>query len=58
MRSRGGGAEASGVMTMKKQYITIRGNIALWVLKWGTRKLVEILVRSGVPLLKQKYVSH
>ena len=45
-------------MTMKKQYITIRGNIALWVLKWGTRKLVEILVRSGVLLLKQKYVSH
>ena len=45
-------------MTMKKQYITIRGNIALWVVKWGIRKLVEILVRSGVPLSKKKYVSH
>ena len=39
-------------MTMKKQYITIRGNIALWALKWGTRKLVEILVRSRGPFVK------
>ena len=33
---------------MKKQYSTTRGNIAL---KWGSI-LVEILVWSGVPLLK------
>ena len=45
MRSRGGGAEASGVMTMKKQYITSQQLVSLY--RRGWRRGQEEQRRSG-----------